>query len=679
MKVPLKRSKSCGSLMMALALPLILLTGCASARLHREGLNLVADGHGQQGVALLAEAAEREPSNPRYRMDWVVQRERLVREWLTDARNHQDAGRWAPAEAAYRRILSVERSNARAAEGLRQLSRDRQFEPLFERAQAAFDAGDLEGALKEVAPVQAEDRKNPRLKSLLHRIGEAQALSLHASPRFEIPKPEPVSLQYHDASVRNIFEALSRMCGLKFILDQDVRPDLRTSIALDNVPPQDAIDLLLQVAQLRKKVLGPETLLIYPDNAEKIRQHEDLLVRGFYLGNTEAKQAEALLRTLLKVKDLHVDERLNLLVMRDTADAIGLAEKLIGMQDVQEPEVMLEVAVMEIQRTRLTELGIDWPDSISVAPLNSSGGSSTTWSDLLALNSGRIGVDAGSATVNLRRELSDSNLLANPRIRARNRETANILIGDRVPVLTSTSTSTGFVSENVQYLDVGLKLNVAPTVYLSDEVAIKVGLEVSSIVREIRTDSGALTYQIGTRSADTVLRLKDGETQILAGLINDEDRASARRIPLIGDLPILSRLFGSKQDSRNKTEIILSITPRVLRSIERPEAAASMFWSGSESRLRAVPLSIGRRPVGSADKEEEKAVNVGAVPNAETADTGATAQEALQSTSDGGVDAVEKITSEVIEPIPIAAEEVEKLEGAASSEANLPAEGESVE
>ncbi|WP_370306072.1 secretin N-terminal domain-containing protein [Sinimarinibacterium flocculans] len=579
---------------------LLAVSGCASDRLHRDGLQLLAGGQSEEGLALLAQAAEQSPGNPRFRMDWVVQRERLVREWLVDAKAHQDAERWDQAEAAYQRVQSVEPANARAAEGLAQVGRQRRHAPLLAQAEAAVEAGDLVVAMEYAASVQAEDRRNPRLRNLLRRIGEAQVRDLNAGPELAIPNPEPVSLRYQDASVRSIFDALSRMCGISVVFDRDVQADLRTSIAIEGVTPEAAIDLLLRIAQLRRKILDSETVLIYPDSAEKVRQYEELMIRGFYLGNTDAKQAEALLRTMLKAENIHVDERLNLLVMRDTPDAIRLAEKLIAMQDVQEPEVMLEVAVMEVQRTRLTELGIDWPDAVTVTPLNPSGGTGTSWSDLRALNSERIDVDAGSAVVNLRRELSDSNLLANPRIRARNRESANILIGDRVPVLTSTSTSTGFVSENVQYLDVGLKLNVEPSVYLSDEVAIKVGLEVSSIVREIRTNSGALTYQIGTRSAETVLRLKDGETQILAGLINDEDRASARRVPGIGDLPILSRLFGSKQDSRNKTEIILSITPRVLRNIEPPDSVDRIFWSGTGSRPEVRPLPMQRSSAEAA-------------------------------------------------------------------------------
>jgi general secretion pathway protein D len=193
-----------------------------------------------------------------------------------------------------------------------------------------------------------------------------------------------------------------------------------------------------------------------------------------------------------------------------------------------------------------------------------------------------------------------TSLLANPHIRVKNKEKAKVHIGDRVPVITTTAAATGgFVSESVSYLDVGLKLEVEPLVYLDDEVSIKVGLEVSSITRTIQSTSGTLTYQIGTRNATTVLRLRDGETQVLAGLISDEDRRTANRVPGIGDLPTIGRLFSSTSDQINKTEIILLITPRLVRTLARPGVNAVEFAAGTESATgfsAGVPAPIAPQP-----------------------------------------------------------------------------------
>jgi len=198
----------------------------------------------------------------------------------------------------------------------------------------------------------------------------------------------------------------------------------------------------------------------------------------------------------------------------------------------------------------------------------------------------------------LRQTDGRTNLLANPRIRVKNKEKAKIHIGDRVPVITTTAAvAGGFVSQSVSYLDVGLQLEVEPLIYLEDDVGIKVGLEVSSITNTINPPGGGtLVYQIGTRKTSTVLRLRDGETQILAGLISDEDRRSASRVPGLGDFPVLGRLFSSTSDTITKTEIVLLITPRLMRTIVRPDARTTEFAAGTEASSSGGPLGATSAP-----------------------------------------------------------------------------------
>jgi general secretion pathway protein D len=197
--------------------------------------------------------------------------------------------------------------------------------------------------------------------------------------------------------------------------------------------------------------------------------------------------------------------------------------------------------------------------------------------------------------LNLRSDATRGNLLANPRIRVRNREKARIHIGDKVPVITTTSTANVGVSENVSYLDVGLKLDVEPTISLDQEVAIKVGLEVSSIAREVTSRQGTLAYQVGTRTASTVLRVKDGETQVLAGLISDQDRTNANRVPGLGQLPVIGRLFANYHDERQKTEIALLITPRIVRGLPQRDALSLEYPAGTEAATGAAPLELQPR------------------------------------------------------------------------------------
>jgi general secretion pathway protein D len=312
-------------------------------------------------------------------------------------------------------------------------------------------------------------------------------------------------------------------------------------------------------------------------------------VRVFYLASAEAKNAAAFLKSMLKIREPYVDERSNMLAIREAPENIELAERLLALYDTTEPEVLLEVEVMEIRSNRLTDLGIQFPDSFSLTPLAPSGSAGLTLGNVRNLTRNDIALGVGGILVNLKREVGDFNTLANPRIRARNKEKAKILIGDKVPVITATTGTGGFVSDTVSYIDVGLKLDVEPTVYADDEVAIKIGLEVSSIASQVRTTSGTLAYQIGTRNASTLLRLRDGETQLLAGLISNEDRSAANRVPGIGDLPVMGRFFSSQRDETNRTELVLAITPRVLRNIRRPDASETELWVGTEATPRIRP------------------------------------------------------------------------------------------
>ena len=567
------------------------LAGCASDRLNKEGLKLIDEGRYEEGVAKLGQAANSDPSNLHFRAVFLNKRDEAVNRLLLSADQARDANRLDEAEKLFRRALVIAPNNDRAEAGLAELAKDRHHQVLLDEARLLFDKSDIEGAWARLRQVASENPSNAKMLALQREIEEKQVTDSLAIPSLKSLYKKPISLEFRDANLKMVFDVLSRTSGIDFVFDKAVRPDLTTTIFVKKAALEDVIDLLLTTNQLEKKVLSSNSVLIYPNTPDKVREYQDLMVKSFYLENADVKQTMNLVKTLLKTRDIFVDEKLNLMVMRDTPEAIRLAEKLIALHDLAEPEVMLEVEVLEVTRSRLLDLGIKYPEQLTLAPLSGAGGS-ITLNDLKSINSSRIGVGISNVTINAKKDDTDVNLLANPRIRARNREKAKIMIGDRVPVITTTSTATGFVSDSVQYVDVGLKLEVQPNIYLSDEVAINVSLEVSSIVNQVTSKNGTQTYQIGSRNASTVLRLKDGETQVLAGLINDSDRSTANKIPGMGDLPVLGRLFSTHRDDNQKTEIVLSITPHVLRRLERPSAFASEFWSGSEVTLRTTSLAL---------------------------------------------------------------------------------------
>lgn len=584
-----------------LMLAAALLSACAGDLYHREGLDLIGEGKVDEGIAALAKAVDEEPTNAEFRKDLYARKAAYVDRLLSGAQTQRQAGKREEAEGLYKRVLHIDPANARAREGVDALVRERNQAAVVAKARDAFKAGDSDQSLALLRPVFSENPEHAGALALKREIEERLARKKASEPTLRSAYTKPINLEFRDANVKMVFEVLARTTGINFILDTGVRPDLRTTVFLKNASIEDGIELILQTSQLQKKVLSSNAVLVYPNTADKLKDYQDLVVKAFYLQNADAKQVQTTLKTLLKTKDTVIDEKLNLLVMRDTPEAIRLAEKLVAIHDLAEPEVMLEVEVLEVQRSRLLELGIQWPNQLTLTPLSTTGGANLKVNDLKRLTSNNVGVTVGSAVINANQQDGDANLLANPRIRVRNREKAKVLVGDKIPVVTTTTTATGLVSDSVNYLEVGLKVDLEPDIRLQDEVSITVGLEVSSLGAQVKTASGTIAYQIGTRNANTVLRLKDGETQILAGLISDEERGSGNGVPGLTSFPVLGRLFGSRSDKHQKNEIVLSITPHLIRNLARPDADQGEFWSGTESFLRTRPLSL-QPIVESADR-----------------------------------------------------------------------------
>ncbi len=580
----------------------LLLTGCAAQTAYREGKDLIAQDKVELGLQKFQEAVRLDPHDARYKSAFLETRDRSVQSLLEKADRAMEKGQYVEADKLYNRILGFDSSNERAKAGLHAIALDQRHRQMLKDVAALVEKKDIPAAQAKLRAILTENPHQSEALTLRKSLSEKTTPPPVESQLAGTYK-KPINIEFKDATLKQVFDIISRSSGLNFIFDRDVRLDQKTSLYLKNSNVESAVYYTLLANQLEQQILDANTILIFPNTPAKQKDYQEIVVKSFFLANTEAKTMANIIKTILKTRDIAVDEKLNMLVIRDNQEAIRQAEKLIAMHDVPEPEVMLEVEVLEVKRTRLLNLGITWPSSLSLQPIplststtstgttGTTGSSTLRLSDLRGITGKSLQASVGPLTVNAQKQDGDSNLLANPRIRARNHEKAKIMIGDKVPNITSTATSTGFVSESINYVDVGLKLEVEPTIYLDNDVAIKVSMEVSSIVDQIKTNSGSTAYRIGTRNANTVLRLKDGETQVLAGLINDEDRRSANKVPGLGEVPVLGRLFGSSNDNNEKTEIILSITPHLIRNIQRPDAASSEFRAGTDSSTRQRPDS----------------------------------------------------------------------------------------
>jgi general secretion pathway protein D len=577
-----------------------LLSGCAEQRIKEHSQADIAAGRYQAAVKSLQLAVQQYPDSVTLRSALVEARSEVVTRVTAEVNTLRAEGHFDEASHLLDQAEADDPGNDRLRSLHAAIEVQRRQNAALTEAQRLAAAGNTQAALRTVRESLRDDPRNEGLQKLERELGTARRDEQLRSSQNVLAERRPITVDFRDAGVRTVLDTISRASGIDFVLDKDVRPDTRVTVYLRNAKVEDALDLIVGTNQLAKKIIDDKTVMIYPNTAEKQREYQEQVLRVFYLANADAKGAAAYLKQMLRVRDPYVDERTNMLTVRESAETMELVERLLAVYDSAEPEVLLEVEVLEVSSSRLTELGIQFPTSISLTPLPPGGAAGLTLGNVKSLTRDNIALGVGAATINLRREVGDFSTLANPKIRVKSKEKAKIMIGDKIPVVTSTAGSTGFVSDSVSYIDVGVKLEVEPTVYTDDDVAIKLNLEVSTLGDSVKTSSGTLAYQIGTRNATTTLRLHDSETQLLAGLISKSDSSNSNRVPGLGDLPILGRLFSSNTDNGQRTELVLAITPRILRNVRQPPASETEMWIGTEAAPKLRP--VGGLRIGSHDE-----------------------------------------------------------------------------
>jgi general secretion pathway protein D len=420
---------------------------------------------------------------------------------------------------------------------------------------------------------------------------------------------KPITLKFKDTRIKDVFNILTRLSGINFVFDETLK-DQNITIFLENATFNQALDIITSMNKLGRKVLNESTIIVYPKTPEKIKQYEELAVRTFFLNSLDAKKAINLLRTMLQIKKIYVNEELNAIVVRDVPETIDVAQKILEANDVPDAEVVLEVEVIELTKTNEETFGLllskysvtaaattpggstflsdtFTPTTTTVVPTGSEvSTSSTTVNNLLnafAWKGFQGYLTVPNATYNFGKTLSNAEVLANPKIRVKNREKAKFNVATREPITTiSTTGTTGGFSTNVQYVDVGIKLNAEPTIQSNSEINLKLSLEVSSNLGSRTAADGTTLITIGTRNLESVLTLKDGETSIIGGLISANKSKRGNKIFILGDIPLIGPLLSNSTNRRDKTELILALTPRIVRLPAVPEPSLASFWSGRE-------------------------------------------------------------------------------------------------
>jgi general secretion pathway protein D len=378
--------------------------------------------------------------------------------------------------------------------------------------------------------------------------------------------------------------------------DESLQPK-RITTFFQNLPLREAFNLILASNRLFAKRVAENTVIVVPDNPGKRQQYDELTVQTFYLTDADAKVAVNLLRTILNTRQVFVNEKLNALVVRETPEKIELARKILDANDRGVAEVEIDLEVLEIDRNSLQNLGIDFSPRTLTATMALPTGIpvGAIWP---ALRFGStVSFTNPALILNLIKNDGTTKNLANPTIRILDRQKARLLIGERrpfqissltsVPAIsgTTTTTPTGAVTTtqtNVEYRDLGLKLTLTPTVHLTGEVTVELNFEISAVGAAITGVSGGeLLPPVNTRNLDTFIKVKNGETRLLGGLYQETDVVSTSKIPFLADVPLFGRLFVNPNENRTRTDVLISLTPRIVKVLERPDPEIESFPSGT--------------------------------------------------------------------------------------------------
>lgn len=435
----------------------------------------------------------------------------------------------------------------------------------------------------------------------------------------------PVSFKFKNTPIVNVFEVLTKLSGINFIFDRDFQND-KVTMFMTDISFDRFVDVLLRAHKLKAVTVNDQTMIIYPDTPQKAKEYEDLQIKTFYLSNLEAKQAVGLLAKILRSKDIIANENINAVVLRGNREVIEIAGRILEANDGAPAEVLLDVEFLEVTRSLQENIGLTFSESLTFGIGEDSeavSGETGTVNriSLYALeriSNRNIILSTPSATLNLLKQDGDTQVLAQPKLRVKNAETASILLGERVPLRVNrrVDSNTGDITSDFQYTDVGVKLETLPIINMHDEVTLKLLLEVSALGENLSADPNDPQIPIRTRTAQTVLTLRDGETVIIGGLINDNERRTLRKVPGLGDFPAIGSMFSNRDDQDTKTDVLMVITPVVIRSQAFPGRDATEIWSGSEDRWSLEAPFDSREATAYLETPEEGILEILAEPEA---------------------------------------------------------------
>ncbi|HEX9136731.1 MAG TPA: hypothetical protein VF905_07270, partial [Nitrospirota bacterium] len=569
------------------------LSGCGGDPEFRKGKEQEAAKNFDQAVINFKKALDKEPSNLLYRVYFDRARLKAGVVHYENGQKLERAQKYAEAMAEYEQAFTIDPANDVAREN-------------YDR---------VKGFLENPAP----PKPLPDVQSLIKQNETNPSHAVELSPVITTP----ITLKVTDTGKR-VYETISKLAGINVVFDPDwerAQGQERLTVELNNVTLLEALEIMQIRTRTFWKPLSANTLLVIPDNQSKRRDYEDQIIKTLYLSNslaaTDLTETVNALRQLLSLRNIVQSNALNAIIIRDTPDKVAIAEKIVQSIDKAKPEVIIDTAVMEIDRNRIRDLGIT-PFFGSSAGIGTSatfnnaltggatvtGGTTTSGSTtstspgtvpinrLGHLAGGSFSVVIPSATAQALLSDTKARVLSNPQLRASDGKLAKIRIGQKVPISTGSFTpftgggaTAGNIFSQFQYQDVGVNMDITPKVHLDREITLTVKVEISSIAGQ-QNFNGLLEPIFNNRSVEHEITLKEGEANVLAGIISDDDRTVVSGIPGLAQIPILRFLFSNEHAERNSQEFIIVMTPHIVRLPQYEEINLRGLYVGTDTSIQ---------------------------------------------------------------------------------------------
>jgi len=550
------------------------LAGCAGKQAYTRGNKAEISKDFETAMTEYKAALDKDPKNIEYQLKYDQARFSAAFQHFEAGRRALDKQDYQTARSEFARVLEIDPTHALAELELAKvndiLTKRSRNEPVPEI---------------QFEQLKADTRTDPTPQSQLEpkNRGPFDTIRMTQDSRME-------------------FETLAGLAGINVIFDPDFR-GTRVQLELNSVDIYEALDLLALQTRSFWKPVNRSTILVSPDNQTKRRDYEELVLKTIYMTNsvtsTELTEAITTLRTLLNMRYLMSSTAMNAIIIRDTADRVAIAEKIIEDLDKAKPEVLVDATVLEVDRNTLRQLGILPPQGTAVTAGAGSGATSTSGTSFplnnLPSTSANYSLTIPPVTAQFLATSGNTRLIQNPRVRATDGKLAQIRIGSQIPIASGSFQpafvgATGTPVVNFQFVDVGVNLDITPRVLLNHEISMTIQVQVRALAGD-RNVGGVTQPVLTNRQIQHEIRLAEGETNVLGGIITETESTSLNGIPGLKNIPVLKYFFSQEQKSRDQTEIIIMLTPHILRMPNITASNMRGLYTGSETipRLRSSP------------------------------------------------------------------------------------------